>query len=459
MIPFMAFFPSYCNVSQQTSNVVVSMSRSIPAAKPKSIAAFLADSAKAVQDKTVKTVVMGNEGCDMDSAIGSLYLAYALDQLDVYPKPVVPLINIPISDLPLRGDIVLALKTNGVSPNSLISCWPDPDDPRAVVLPLLTWPDRIGVVLVDHNKLSSVQTSLAKNVVGVVDHHKDENLYEDQTKALRVIEVVGSACSLVAQLFADRGIPVPSPTLLYAAILLDTKLFDPATKKTTPRDLSIRDFLEPMLVDTTSETWFDALHKAKSDISSLTIPQQLRRDYKNFDFKTADGTPIGVGMSTIEMLSGEIYKLYGADAWIAALKQYRSQQKRQLQLVMFTAHKQRELGVLAGNLSTLKLIQDFFTQNPVIGFVLKSMQILVSTKDAEETWAVYAQTDTTYSRKLLSPLIETSISSATKVTLPPVAAPVSRRRCPFAVLSDNRVIVAIGLTVALGTIVMKLFRQ
>lgn len=65
---------------------------------------------RATEQVSKITVIMGNEGGDMDSVIGSLYLAMFFDKCEVFKvKDAVPVINFPRDDLRLRNDVYMLL--------------------------------------------------------------------------------------------------------------------------------------------------------------------------------------------------------------------------------------------------------------------------------------------------------------------------------------------------------------
>lgn len=77
---------------------------------------------RATEQMSKVTVVMGNEGGDMDSVVGSLYLAMFFEKCETYKvKNAIPVINFPHSDLRLRNDIYMLLAQYGVDTNLLMS--------------------------------------------------------------------------------------------------------------------------------------------------------------------------------------------------------------------------------------------------------------------------------------------------------------------------------------------------
>ncbi|ORC91221.1 putative acidocalcisomal exopolyphosphatase [Trypanosoma theileri] len=245
------------------------------------------------------TIVLGNEGGDMDSIVGSIYLAFFLEKRDLLGgKYYIPLLNFEKEDLPLRNDVVKLFSKYGVETNLLLSSRGNSNMEDYVDLKKMM-PD---VVLYDHNKLIAAQTFLSEKVIGIVDHHFDEQLYIEQTKRLRLLETTGSACTLVAELFRDAGLKVPCAELLLAPIILDTVNFNPSQKKVTERDIQVTQWLVGQLPEKIDlEEMFVDLSKWKKDIMGLSFAQHLRRDYKHFEFPFHGGGAkcLQIGISSI----------------------------------------------------------------------------------------------------------------------------------------------------------------
>lgn len=97
--------------------------------------------------------------------------------------------------------------------------------------------DRLDLALVDHNLLSRAQSSLARSVRSIIDHHADERAYLETTVDERVIEPVGSASTLIARFARERQLlDAELARLLLPAVLLDTVNLDPALGRTTAAD-------------------------------------------------------------------------------------------------------------------------------------------------------------------------------------------------------------------------------
>ena len=67
-------------------------------------------------------MVLGNEACDLDSAISALVLAQFLTFTDKYgvDTPHIPVLNINRNDFPLKTEVVYFLEKLGISSDHLI---------------------------------------------------------------------------------------------------------------------------------------------------------------------------------------------------------------------------------------------------------------------------------------------------------------------------------------------------
>lgn len=284
-------------------------------------------------------MVLGNEAADLDSVVGSLYLAYFLSSTDagrsLYPDvPLfLPVVNIPQSDLPLRGDVMHALLRFEVDPSDLFYCWPSTPGMSGALVDLSeSWqrsasPHPVTLLLYDHNLLSTRQKHLQPFVRGIVDHHVDDKVAygAGSVLPLRIVETVGSAATHVALLFQAANAEPPDPMLLEAPIMQDTLNYDKAMKKVTEKDVAARKFLESFLgVAATSaerSARFAELQRAKADVSHLTAFQALRRDLKCFEVAVAEGPSTSISLVVPSVLGSHdsIVRRYRRMEWLAAI--------------------------------------------------------------------------------------------------------------------------------------------
>jgi exopolyphosphatase len=230
-------------------------------------------------------LAIGNESADLDSITAALVYGYLQsDKSDI----TVPITNIPSADLALRPELTALLKFADVRPSELITL----DDLRANFLP----PDHTRWTLVDHNVLQGeLGRRYASRVIGVIDHHDDENKVPDDASP-RVIEKSGSCNSLIVNHFRNSRQGSSSSStdaqiarLSLGAILIDTINMTAEAKVTTHDEKAVQ-YLESKIASSTTiadkkynrDEFFNAINAAKNNIDDLNIYDILRKDYKQW---------------------------------------------------------------------------------------------------------------------------------------------------------------------------------
>ncbi|CAL8298179.1 unnamed protein product [Gadus morhua 'NCC'] len=149
-------------------------------------------------------VVLGNEACDMDSMVSVMAYAYFLSKTLGSSRPVLPLLNVPRSEFPLRTDNVFLLRQAGV-PQELLLFREQLD------LLQLQRDGRLTLTLVDLNVLPSSDRDLEGAVVEVIDHRLLER--EPSASCLVTVEMVGSCTTLVTERILQKAPEVLDPQL------------------------------------------------------------------------------------------------------------------------------------------------------------------------------------------------------------------------------------------------------
>ncbi|KAH8343017.1 exopolyphosphatase PRUNE1 [Drosophila kikkawai] len=243
------------------------LARHLAEASPVAWAAVPPDSGRTLH------LVMGNESCDLDSAVSAVTLAFVYAQRHL-EHDYVPILNIPRRDYPLKTEVGHMFGQCGIVESELLFR----DD-----LPGKMAPD-VSVILVDHHV-----SPLAPNVAEILDHRPlDESSPSLQllpASCERSIDAsVGSCATLVAERYLAEEHPrsVAVARLLHATIVLDTINFAPAAKRFGPKDQAMVEQLEKELnrQATQRTVLFDELVAARADISSLTLTEVLRKDMK-----------------------------------------------------------------------------------------------------------------------------------------------------------------------------------
>lgn len=371
---------------------------------------FLARSAEAVKSNAKNLVVVtGNEGGDMDSVIGAIFLAFFLNQSKLFQLgTAVPVINFPLEDIPLRNDVYNLLKQHSVNTENILSIQKAAETPNYIDIQNLG----CSVVLYDHNKLIEPQSFLASKVIGIVDHHFDEKLYEETSKQLRIIRTVGSAATLVAELFKAEHIVPPCPAILAAPIITDTTDFKEEQKKVTPADVAAYEWLKSVDGNfSDSHVVFKQLSAWKKDIFGLTIAQNFRRDYKEFNFDSVVlQRKLPTGISSIPCSYEKFIENYSVDAVIDASADFVNERRLQTLILAFAGKKDGEHTrdvAFFGAPVYISLFRDFVSS-------VSSGVIFTITEDKSDkngnVFQCYSLNDPSVSRKRLSPSLAKYLS-------------------------------------------------
>ncbi len=178
-------------------------------------------------------------------------------------------------------------------------------------------PIQTRLVLVDHNELDQAVSGAEEvNIIEVVDHHKLGNQPTSQPIFFRN-EIIGSTCSIVAEMFRSRGLE-PSPAIagiMASGLISDTlNLRSPTT---TERDVELLPWLTRLAGIETKEL-ADLIFKSGSVIISSTPDVVIKGDCKQY----SEGD-VRYSVSQIEELGFDNF-WNNADALEDALEAYRS---------------------------------------------------------------------------------------------------------------------------------------
>ncbi len=138
-----------------------------------------------------------------------------------------------------------------------------------------------SVFLVDHNEMEQ-SLAEAKNVYGVIDHHRISGLRTDQPILFRV-EPLGSTATLIYKMFKEQGVEIDKKdaALLLSGIISDTLNLTSTT--TTEEDRSALEHLSDIAaIDT--EDLAEKMFEAKSDLSGKSMRDIILGDAKEYDF-------------------------------------------------------------------------------------------------------------------------------------------------------------------------------
>ncbi|KAH8264713.1 hypothetical protein KR044_001825, partial [Drosophila immigrans] len=287
-------------------------------------------------------IVLGNESCDLDSAVSALTLAFIYAQRQ-QEHDFVPVLNIPRLDYPLKTEVRHMLNKCEIHEQMLLFR----DD-----LPAQLRSD-FRLILVDHHV-----SKFAPLVSEILDHRP----LEQQAAAVKLLPAncvrhiepeLGSCATLVAERYlADeqrRSRCVSQ--LLHATIVLDTINFAPAARRFCARDLAMVELLEQQLdVDAVDSDavllqrlqLFEQLVAARADISQLTLSEVLRKDMKLLQTQRSK-----LPLAGLPLLARNFIDLPGAEQ---AIRQFAGDSQLVIMLGMFvapgTGQVQRDLAII-----------------------------------------------------------------------------------------------------------------
>ena len=400
--------------------------------------------AESIKTRENITLVAGNQSADLDSFVSSVLFAYLRSFApppNAFTPLYIPLLNVPGADIKLRPEFKALFKHAGISASQLISLDDlPPVEKREEELP----PSRTQWIIVDHNKLEGDLGNLyGSRVLGVIDHHEEENAVPEETgDEPRIVEPCGSCTSLVVRYFADEDPSLKArvqeagedPWNLSVArfalgpIVVDTKNLRDEFK-VKPTDLSSASFLISKIRDAeggsgalwVQNDFWKELSKAKKDIEGLPLQGILRKDYKEW---TEGG--LKLGMSTVvkplKFLVSKAQderKDHSGKAWDATGHEFVSARKLDIWTVgtTFTTPKDeggeyaRELCIQWQSKKGGEAVARFVKKSgQELGLEGKKISGIEVTKDVGERGRyVFRQWEVSKSRKQVGPLLRSAM--------------------------------------------------
>lgn len=222
----------------------------------------------------------------------------------------VSVMPIPRVEFKLRRETVYLLERCSVDTSDLV--FADELD-LAALHEALPSPDRLQLVLTDHNQVASKYAFLNEAVTEIVDHHQDAGAHPWVTGDARHIAFntaerkgVGSACTLVAQKFESVAPDLLTPDVaaaLLGVVLIDTSNLSEKAKKATPADHEAVALLDGKTPGVDKDELFTALQGEKFNPdfwASLSVGECLAYDYKVFTSAAAEAGAASTAAAALE---------------------------------------------------------------------------------------------------------------------------------------------------------------
>ncbi|KAL9653365.1 hypothetical protein ABK040_002001 [Willaertia magna] len=359
------------------------------------------------------SLCIGNQASDLDSMISSIAYSYAISnkQKDCL---VLPVMNIPEEDFNLRTDASWFLGKFGISSKNLVFYFDN--KPLHELIEKFKERQALSIILTDHNKLAPEQDQLLSNfVTEIIDHHVDENHYKDGSLSLKLIELIGSTCTLISSQLSDEFLSEEKEIseLLLGTILLDTMNLDPKFKKVTPKDeeqakrlINILNYSKEQ-----QDNLFNALFTERFDVSNLNSYDLLRSDYK--DWKMGNTM---VGISTAKRSLEDWYEK--DQNLIQSFEHFYQNKSLDILYIMFAYSDKennfkRQLGVYTKQKELFEKSIEYLEQQckeelnltPITTTTTVTTTLLKEKKKEDEYLTFYQQHNIASSRKVLQPLL------------------------------------------------------
>ena len=248
---------------------------------------------------------------DLDSLTSALLFAYLRSTTSSKSSSstdlCIPLINLGADDVSLRREFTTVLACAEIEPSLLLTL---DDIPSFTSISSLLKPENTRWFLVDHNVfLGELGKLYSSRISGVIDHHEEENLIPKTADIdPRIVRKAGSCTSLVTNYFRSawdglsrtgsqednesRQWDAEMAQVALASILIDTRNLQSSNTTTVDRDAStylmskIGRTLQPLSNDSKTrfdqEAFFQEVSQAKQNLDPLTLPEILRKDFKQW---------------------------------------------------------------------------------------------------------------------------------------------------------------------------------
>lgn len=350
-------------------------------------------------------IVIGNESCDLDSAVCALVCAFleyreALEagRTDV---AVIPLMNIPEREFRIKTEVAYYLRRHDIPPALL--CFRDRIDLKELSRNL---PRRLELVLVDHHALAEEDRELAECVARVIDHRPPDPDWPWHGREL-LLEAVGSCATLVARELLRKQpglLDGQLAGLLRGPILIDTSNLSPELGRATAADEeAVRDLESAGSLREERASVYRDILRAKTNIDGLTVDDLMLRD-----LKLTAGTPI-VGLP---MLVESFLALQGA---LEAVRAFAESRKTKIVVLvgldLSEGCPRRDVAVFSSSADSLsrKLIEGLLSSTtPTLDLRAKRQ---IEEKERGCRVHLYEQGNLRATRKQILPIVRETISA------------------------------------------------
>ena len=304
------------NTSTAPNDVPTNQLRRRPTPPPSAAGAISKQQPNQKREANLDTVhvVVGNEACDLDSAVSCLLMFHIISKMsdeingkDKTRTLYIPLLNTTRDMLDSKCEVLWFLQKTLNIDKSFLTCKDDID-----------WAEikktgvEVLITLVDHNY--SEEFKDIGRIVEIIDHHQVQNphwLMENHSSIRLTLDTaVGSCTTLVAErlfyIYAEHHVSDEILLLIYGTVLLDTICLSEKAKRFTRRDVYLLRKLDALLGSKrpVRDELYRQLVEVKNSTREMNFEKLMKRDLKVY--KDKHGMRIGIaslfGMAAKEAL-------------------------------------------------------------------------------------------------------------------------------------------------------------
>ena len=276
------------------------------------------------------TFVIGNQSADLDSIISSISLAY-YKYLKLNEISYLPVLNTTLDIIETKDECKYLFDYHKISSKDFIYLNELTNSTNDAIKF-----KNSKIFLVDHNKLDDFEVSLNfdKHISGIIDHHKDEGLFKENTceNKIRIVDnTIASNALLITELikndfcFKTDSIDTSLFTILLFAVLADTNNMSPERPRITDRDKMLFDYLidKSGLNLSEANNLYNKINDLKVNSSNnKPIEVILQNDYKQWSVNKFDKT-IKYGISSVLIQPKLWIEKDGLSGWLNEVNKYR----------------------------------------------------------------------------------------------------------------------------------------
>ena len=363
---------------------------------------------------------------DLDSLCSAVIFAYLRTQSSPTECLYIPLSNIPRADLNLRPELIPVLSSANLKPSDLLTL---SDLPPLRKIASKLPPENTRWIVVDHNAMrGEVGKIYGKRLFGCIDHHIEENAVpRDCQEEPRIVEKCGSCTTLVVEYCKDawnglakndhkeaEGWNRELARMALGPILIDTSNLGNKAES-TPTDTDAIEYLESWITSEPGskydrDEYYDIVSEAKQNIGDLSLPDILRKDYKQYG---EEGSLVLGIASAVRGMDFLIDKAGSKEKFVEVLKDFAKEKDLSILSLMTKTNSasgefMRELLVWASDEKGVRAAK-YFAADSTEPLGLKKWENGSLDIDAKDQWLkCWWQERVENSRKQVAPLLRTA---------------------------------------------------